>query len=194
MTSPSETASQHQVMPENDQDMPDRDPHPGDAALAGDPESPGPPESGCPGVTPAGSAAGEPGVVGAADAAEPFAFSRAPVTGPEPAPAEPFAFSRAPVTGPEPAPADPHATDGASPGTRWPEIQAMFVDDPRASVQLAAGLLDESVDALVVSLTERQHSLLRAWQGDGAGTEELRTTVQQYRTFWNRLEGFSREA
>ena len=176
MTSPSETASQHQVMPENDQDMPDRDPHPGDAALAGDPESPGPPESGCPGVTPAGSAAGEPGVVGAADAAEPFAFSRAP------------------VTGPEPAPADPHATDGASPGTRWPEIQAMFVDDPRASVQLAAGLLDESVDALVVSLTERQHSLLRAWQGDGAGTEELRTTVQQYRTFWNRLEGFSREA
>jgi hypothetical protein len=34
-----------------------------------------------------------------------------------------------------------------------------------------------------VSLKEQQHSLLRAWQGDGAGTEELRTTVQQYRTF-----------
>jgi hypothetical protein len=70
----------------------------------------------------------------------------------------------------------------------------MFVDDPRASVQLAAGLLDDSADALVVSLKEQQHSLLRAWQGDGAGTEELRTTVQQYRTLWNRLEEFSREA
>jgi hypothetical protein len=159
-------------MPDNDQDMPDLDPHPGGATLAGDPESSGPRESGYPGVTPAE----ELGVAGTADAAQPFAFSRAPVAEPEAAPAE------------------LHSTDGASPGTRWPEIQAMFVDDPRASVQLAAGLLDDSADALVVSLKEQQHSLLRAWQGDGAGTEELRTTVQQYRTLWNRLEEFSREA
>lgn len=130
MTS-SETASHHQVMPENDQDMPDLDPHPGGAPLAGDPESPGPRESGYPGVTPTGGAAEEPGVAGTADAAAPFAFSRPPVTELEPAPAEPFAFSTAPVTEPEPAPSAPHATDGASPGTRWPEIQAMFVDDPR---------------------------------------------------------------
>ncbi len=70
----------------------------------------------------------------------------------------------------------------------------MFVDDPRASVQLAASLLDDSVDALVMSLKEQQHSLLRAWQDDDPGTEELRTTVQQYRTFWNHLEDFSRQA
>jgi len=98
------------------------------------------------------------------------------------------------VPEPEPAPATPLTTNGASLGTRWPEIQAMFVDDPHASVQLAAGLLDDRVDALVASLKEQQHSLLRAWQGDDPGTEELRTTVQQYRTLWKRLEDFAREA
>lgn len=56
--------------------------------------------------------------------------------------------------------------------------------------RLVAGLVDNSVEALVASVTERQHSLLSAWQGDDPGTEELRTALQQYRTFWNRLEGF----
>jgi hypothetical protein len=31
-----------------------------------------------------------------------------------------------------------------------------------------------------------------AWQRGDAGTEELRVALQQYRTFWNRLEDFSR--
>jgi hypothetical protein len=70
----------------------------------------------------------------------------------------------------------------------------MFIDDPRASTELAAGLVDASVEALVVSVRERQKSLLSGWQGDDAGTEELRTTLQQYRAFWNRLEDFPREA
>jgi hypothetical protein len=69
----------------------------------------------------------------------------------------------------------------------------MFVDDPRSSLELAAGLVGDSTEALVVSVKEQQHSLLSAWHGDDAGTEELRTTLQQYRTFWNRLEAFSRE-
>jgi len=68
----------------------------------------------------------------------------------------------------------------------------MFVDDPRSSLELAAGLVDDSVEALLMSVTEHQHSLLSAWQGDDPGTEELRTTLRQYRTFWNRLEDFSR--
>ena len=69
----------------------------------------------------------------------------------------------------------------------------MFVDDPRSSLELAAGLVDDSVESIVMSVKEQQHSLLSAWQGDDAGTEELRTTLRQYRTFWNRLEDFSRE-
>jgi hypothetical protein len=50
-----------------------------------------------------------------------------------------------------------------------------------------------SVESIVMSVKEQQHSLLSAWRGDDAGTEELRTTLRQYRTFWNRLEDFSRE-
>jgi hypothetical protein len=66
----------------------------------------------------------------------------------------------------------------------------MFIDDPRASTEQAAGLVDASVEALVMSVKERQKSLLSAWHGDDAGTEKLRTTLQQYRAFWNRLEDF----
>jgi hypothetical protein len=74
----------------------------------------------------------------------------------------------------EPGPVRPvPASSGeASPDARWHEIQATFVDDPRASVELAVGLVDNSVEALVASITERQHSLLSAWQGDDAGTED----------------------
>jgi len=69
----------------------------------------------------------------------------------------------------------------------------MFVDDPRSSLERAAGLVDDSVESIVMSVKEQQHSLLSAWQGDDAGTEELRTTLRQYRAFWNRLQDFSRE-
>ena len=69
----------------------------------------------------------------------------------------------------------------------------MFVDDPRSSFELAASLVDDSVESIVISVKEQQHSLLSAWQGDDAGTEELRTKLGQSRTFWNRLEDFSRE-
>lgn len=189
MTSPSETASHHQVVPEDDQNIPELD------------REPAPTGSGYLGAAAAGSTAGEPGAAGTADAEAPFAFiTAAGSTAGEPGVAStadaeaPFTLSTAPATEPEPAPEAPLTTNGANLGTRWPEIQAMFVDDPHASVQLAAGLLDDRVDALVVSLKERQHSLLRAWQGDEPGTEELRTTVQQYRTLWKRLEDFSREA
>jgi hypothetical protein len=68
----------------------------------------------------------------------------------------------------------------------------MFVDDPRSSPELAASLVDDSVESIIISVKE-QHSLLSAWQGDDAGTEELRTKLGQSRTFWNRLEDFSRE-
>ena len=70
----------------------------------------------------------------------------------------------------------------------------MFVDDPRSSIELAAGLVDESAEALVISVKERQHVLLSAWQGDDAGTEEIRVTLQCYRALWHRLEDLSREA
>jgi hypothetical protein len=212
MTSPSETARDYQAVPEDNQNRPEPSWDPAGAPPAGDPQSAAPAASGYPGITAVDSAPAEPGLAEGDDAEAPFAFSRPPAAEPELAPETPFAFSRPPAAEPElapetpfafsrppaaePAPAlpAPVARDSASPSTRWQGIQAMFVDDPHSSLQLAAGLVGDSAEALVVSVKEHQHSLLAAWQGEEAGTEELRTTLQQYRTFWNRLEDFSREA
>jgi hypothetical protein len=81
----------------------------------------------------------------------------------------------------------------ASLSARWHEIQAMFVDNPRASAEMAARLVEDSVQALVAGVREEQDSLLAAWHGDNAGTEELRAAVQHYRTFGDRLAAFTRE-
>ena len=70
----------------------------------------------------------------------------------------------------------------------WSEIQATFVDDPRASIELAASLVDDRVQALVTSVTNLQHSLRSAWQAGDSGTEELRLALRHYRAFWHRLE------
>jgi hypothetical protein len=97
----------------------------------------------------------------------------------EPLPAENTEFSAASAT--------------ASLSARWHEILAMFVDDPRSSAEMAAGLVDDGVQALVASVREQQGSLLAAWHGEDAGTEELRAAVQHYRAFGGRLADFTRE-
>ncbi len=102
-----------------------------------------------------------------------------------PAPAQPL---------PAETPEFPAAGVTASLSARWHEIQAMFVDDPRSSAEMAAGLVDESVQALVASVREQQDSLLAAWRVENAGTEELRPAVQHYRAFGGRLADFTREA
>ena len=102
-----------------------------------------------------------------------------------PAPAEPL---------PAETPEFTAASATASLSARWHEIQAMFVDDPRSSAEMAAALVDESVQALVASVREQQDSLLAAWHGANAGTEELRTAVQHYRAFGGRLADFTGES
>jgi hypothetical protein len=102
-----------------------------------------------------------------------------------PAPAEPL---------PAETPAFPAASATASLSARWHEILATFVDDPRSSAEMAADLVDESVQALVASVKEQQDSLLAAWHGENASTEELRTAVQHYRAFGGRLADFTSEA
>jgi hypothetical protein len=80
------------------------------------------------------------------------------------------------------------AGDTASAVGLWNEVQAMFVDDPHASVDRAAGLVNHQVENLIRSLGARQRSIQSAWQADDAGTEDLRVALQHYRTFWNSLE------
>src|ERR1700691_2526263 len=105
-------------------------------------------------------------------------------------------LERVPVPA-EPLPAEspefPAASATASLSARWHEIQALFVDDPRSSAEMAAGLVDDSVQALIASVREQQDSLLTAWHGENAGTEELRAAVQRYRAFGGRLADFTRE-
>jgi hypothetical protein len=91
-------------------------------------------------------------------------------------------------TAAEPIRPPPGARDGPSPAVRWPEIQAAFVDDPHACLELAARVIGDSVSACTESIQERQHTLLSSWQRDDTGTEELRVALQHYRTFWNHLE------
>jgi hypothetical protein len=94
---------------------------------------------------------------------------------------------------PEPISESPAASATASESTRWHEIQVMFVDDPRSAVETAAGLVDDSSQALVAFVKEQQDSLRAAWRGEDAGTEELRVALQRYRAFGTRLADFSRE-
>jgi hypothetical protein len=85
----------------------------------------------------------------------------------------------------------------------WQQVQAGFVDDPKAAVSDAADLIDNTVQALVETLQQRQRQL-RDMSGSGvtnsngfgsAGpdnvpdTEQLRLTMQRYRSLFNQLVG-----
>ena len=75
-------------------------------------------------------------------------------------------------------------------GDRWSEIQAAFVDDPRQSVTEAAGMVDDAISAFIDAARERQTLLASSWQDQGAGTEELRIALQDYRAFWSSVAEF----
>lgn len=93
------------------------------------------------------------------------------------------------VTYPDPVP-EPAAAGNHD----WREIMAMFVDDPRAATERAARIVDGSVEDLVRSLKGEQDSLRSAWQGGSADTERLRTALKDYRSLWQRLDGFAHRA
>jgi hypothetical protein len=189
---------------DDDQIVLDKDDAPADAGVAGSPGAPGD-------VRPGEVTDPPPGAIQADPAAEPRpgAGSATVITDlpPGAGQASPDTATRSgqgtapasadgPPTGAATGPAGGVSPAGSSvsPSSRWPEIQAMFVDDPRASVELAAGLTDDSIEALIGSLKERQHALLGSWQDSAAGTEELRTALRGYRSFWKRLEDFSSQS
>jgi hypothetical protein len=111
------------------------------------------------------------------------------VEGPEMADSSPASPALAPaVMVPESAPESHVAVMTAHVAGPWNEVQAMFVDDPRASIERAAGLVNDQIEVLIESVRERQRSLTSAWQVDDVGTEVLRVALQHYRSFWNSLE------
>lgn len=71
---------------------------------------------------------------------------------------------------------------------RWRGIQAGFVDEPQRSVEEANQLVADLMDRLVSSFRDEQSRLERQWsRGEAVTTEDLRVTLQRYRSFFGRL-------
>jgi hypothetical protein len=71
--------------------------------------------------------------------------------------------------------------------TRWEVIQQGFVDDPRRAVSEADKLVDDVLKRLSESF-DRQHQALESQWSDGEpSTEDLRSALQKYRAFFQRL-------
>jgi hypothetical protein len=73
--------------------------------------------------------------------------------------------------------------------TQWKEIQAKFVDEPRAAVQDADSLVAEFMQRLAQMFASERQQLESRWaaDGDGVSTEDLRHSLRQYRSFFERL-------
>lgn len=84
---------------------------------------------------------------------------------------------------------DSASLDSAGRGQQWHDIQALFVDDPHGSVELAAAAADAAVTVLVATLHQRQSALAPAasTSADPGGTEQLREALRSYRIFCQSL-------
>ncbi|MFC9841431.1 hypothetical protein ACFVKB_47955 [Rhodococcus sp. NPDC127530] len=72
--------------------------------------------------------------------------------------------------------------------SRWDEVQAGFVDDPRECVQKADGLVSDVVDRLTTGFSEARSRLEEQWaRGEEGSTEDLRLALKRYREFFQRL-------
>jgi hypothetical protein len=85
---------------------------------------------------------------------------------------------------------EPLLSEDASAGftTRWHEIQAGFVDEPRDSVAQADSLVADLMQQLAASFSDERARLEQQWDsGDDVSTEDLRVALTRYRSFFDRL-------
>jgi hypothetical protein len=72
--------------------------------------------------------------------------------------------------------------------SRWDQVQASFVDEPRLAVEQADGLVANMVRRLAEEFSTARADLERQWDtGGDVSTEELRQVLRRYRSFFNRL-------
>jgi len=72
--------------------------------------------------------------------------------------------------------------------SRWSDVQAAFVDEPRRSVEQADQLVATVMQRMAEGFANERASLERQWDsGDNVSTEELRVALQRYRSFFGRL-------
>ncbi len=71
---------------------------------------------------------------------------------------------------------------------RWTSIQAVFVDEPKKSVEQADALVEEVMKNLTDTFGRERGNLEQQWSsGEEVSTEQLRVALQRYRTFFERL-------
>jgi hypothetical protein len=71
---------------------------------------------------------------------------------------------------------------------QWNEVQTGFVDDPRRAVEQADHTVAEVMKRLAEVFAEERAKLEQQWsKGDNVSTEDLRVTLQRYRSFFTRL-------
>jgi hypothetical protein len=72
--------------------------------------------------------------------------------------------------------------------SRWDQVQASFVDEPRQAVERADGLVANMVKRLAEEFSTARADLEKQWDtGGDVSTEELRQVLKRYRSFFNRL-------
>jgi hypothetical protein len=72
--------------------------------------------------------------------------------------------------------------------SRWSDVQAGFVDEPRRSVEQADQLVATVIQRLAERFANERATLERQWEGgDNVSTEDLRVALQRYRSFFGRL-------
>jgi hypothetical protein len=72
--------------------------------------------------------------------------------------------------------------------SRWDDVQASFVDDPRECVHKADGLVSDVVEQLTAGFSQARTRLEEQWdRGEEASTEDLRLALKGYREFFQRL-------
>jgi hypothetical protein len=72
--------------------------------------------------------------------------------------------------------------------SRWSEIQAGFVDEPRKAVEDADALVADLMQRLAETFANERSQLEQQWDREGdVSTEDLRVGLQRYRSFFSRL-------
>jgi len=72
--------------------------------------------------------------------------------------------------------------------TRWTDIQAGFVDEPRRAVEQADALVADAIKRLAETFANERNQLEGQWdRGGDVSTEDLRQALQRYRSFFSRL-------
>ena len=72
--------------------------------------------------------------------------------------------------------------------SRWDDVQAAFVDNPKECVQKADTLVAEVVEQLTTGFSDARSRLEAQWaRGEKVSTEDLRVALKRYRDFFQRL-------